>query len=263
HYLAYEIEKKKEFKDFYDKLEGLIWDEIQAYNSNAKYFQFSEQYNNEDALIAINKEMESNPKNLQLYYSKSKILVNLNQYRQVLVLLDIMLENFPKEEKNIKLIRAYIFKEMKNPEAGLEIINDLINIYPEEKDLLNYKASWLQYLNKKEESLAIIQNLIEQEPNNALYHDTYGEILMFFKDYKQALEEFQRAIDIDKDGWFIYQTFIKMGICYNVLENFKLAIRFIKKGKENMDKSVSDFDTKRKWMAISDLILAEIEQLNL
>jgi tetratricopeptide (TPR) repeat protein len=171
------------------------------------------------------------------------------------------MELFPQEEKNILLIKAYVFKEMKKYEAGLKIIDDLIKKYPKDKDLLNYKACLLQYLNKKQESLELIQNLIEQEPDKALYHDTHCEILMFFSDYKQALVEFQKAIEPNNNDWFIYQTHIKMGICCNVLGNSNLAIEYLKKGKELTKNSYSDDDTKKKWIAIADLILAEIDQL--
>lgn len=263
HYLAYKIEKKKVLRDSYDKLEGLIWQEIQAYKFDNKQEELSQKVRNEEALHLIDKEISSNPKKIELYYSKSKILIDLNEYREVIVLLDTMLEIFPQEEKNIQMIKAYVLKEMRNTEAGLEIINRLIEIYPEEKDLLNYKACWLQYLNKKEDSLETIQSLINQVPDNALYYDTKGEILMFFDDYKQALEQFQKVRELDKESWFIYQTYIKMGICYKVLGNFREAIVYLNKGKGFKNKALSDLETKRKWEIIADLILAEIEQLKL
>jgi tetratricopeptide (TPR) repeat protein len=260
-YLAYKIEKRQKLKDTYDKLEGLIWQGIQKHSFNNIETQFSKQTKIDSALKAINEEIKLNPENIELFYVKSKILINLNRNRETLALLDIMLVNFPEEKKTINLIKAYVLKEMKNIEAGLDIINDLIKYYPKDKDLLNYKACWLQYLNRREESIDVIQNLIEEEPYNGLYHDTYGEILMFFNEYELALEEFQKVIELEKDSWFIFQTFIKMGICYNVLEKFELAVEFLIKGKESTNKSVGDLDTKRKWMAIADLILAEIEQL--
>ncbi len=262
-YLAYKIEKKKELKDTFDKIEGLIWQEIQVYNFSSKQVEFNTREKAYNSLDLINEEIKLNPVNIELYYSKCKILLNTNKYKEVLALIEIMIENFPQEEKNIQLIKAYVLKEMKNLKAGLDIIKNLIKKFPGDNDLLNYKACWLQYLNKKRESLEVIQNLVEQEPTNALYHDTFGEILMFFNDYDQALEEFQQAIQLNKDSWFIYQTHIKIGICYNVLDKIKLAIEYLNRGKELTNNSLSDLDTKRKWVVIADLILAEIEQLKL
>ncbi|MFX1432060.1 MAG: tetratricopeptide repeat protein, partial [Promethearchaeota archaeon] len=138
HYLAYKIEKKEELKDVNDKLEGLIWQKIQAFNLNEKKSQFKEKDKIYDNISEINKAIKSNPNNIELYYSKAKTLIDLNQNREVLAFLNTMHENFPQEEKNIQLIKAYTFKEMKNVQVGLEIINELIKKYPEDKDLINY-----------------------------------------------------------------------------------------------------------------------------
>ncbi len=260
-YLAYKIERKKELKDTYDKLEGLIWQEIQKYNQNIRQIQVSNQDEVNIKLLEINKEIEANLENIELYYSKCKILINLNKYREALKLSDSMIKRFPHEEKNILMIKAYILKEMKDLQAGLEIVNDLIKKYPEDTDLLNYKASWLQYLNREQESLDIIHDLIEKQPNNALYHDTHGEILMFFSNYAKALQEFQKAIKINNKNWFIHQTYIKMGICYEVLKDNILATEYLNKGKESADKSLTDPESKKKWIAIANLILSKIEEL--
>ncbi|MFX1592973.1 MAG: tetratricopeptide repeat protein [Promethearchaeota archaeon] len=119
----------------------------------------------------------------------------------------------------------------------------------------------MQYLDKKEEAIKIIQKLIKEDPENGIYQDTYGEILMYFEDYNEAVKKFLKAIVIASDDWYIYQTYIKLGICYKALENYDLALKNLKKGKDLIKKSSSDADTKQKWAAITDLFLSEIEQL--
>ena len=52
----------------------------------------------------------------------------------------------------------------------------------------------------------IIKGLIEREPDNRIYHDSYGEILMAFNDYELAINKFQKAIELDSNGWYIYKT---------------------------------------------------------
>jgi tetratricopeptide (TPR) repeat protein len=148
---------------------------------------------------------------------------------------------------------------MKKVEAGLEIIEFLLEKYPDNNDLLIYKVFWLQYLDYKEESFELIQNLIESEPNNATYHDTFGEILMYFSDYEQAIEEFQKSIN--GDSWYIYQTYIKLGIRYKEIENFDLATEFFQRGIQAAEKSIGDQETKIKWITLANLFITEIEQL--
>jgi len=148
---------------------------------------------------------------------------------------------------------------MRNIKGGLKIINELVKIYSEDNDLLSYKAYWFQYLNKKEEAFEIMEKLTKIEPERGIYHDTYGEILMNFGHYDNAIKEFSRAIEIESEGNFVYQTYIKSGICYKELENYDLAVENINKGKELSNKVSNDMDTKQKWLSITNLFLSEIE----
>ncbi|MDX1798380.1 MAG: tetratricopeptide repeat protein, partial [Candidatus Lokiarchaeia archaeon] len=124
----------------------------------------------------------------------------------------------------------------------------------------NYKAYWLSYLGRNQDALNVLHALIKKEPEKGIYYDTIGEILITLKEYEKAIEEFQKAIEIDPNEWFIHQTYTKIGICYIALENFELAVQNLKIGKELTSKIISDFETKNKWLAIADLFLAEIEE---
>ncbi len=256
-YLAYKIETKKEFKETYDKLEGIIWqsmtDLIESQNSETLDAQYR------DKIKDIDKEIKINPNNYELYNSKIRILLYFNQYSEVLTVVEKMKELFPEREVDIMIKKAYTLKKDKNLEEGLEIIEELLEKYPKNNTLYNYKAYWLSYLGKNQEALIILRGLIEKEPEKGIYHDTLGEILITLKEYEKAIEEFQRAIEINSDEWFIHQTYIKIGICYIALENIELAVQNLKIGKKLTSKIVSDIESKNKWLAIVDLFLEEIE----
>ncbi len=258
-YLAYKIEAKVELKETFDKLEGIIWQDMIDIFHTRRSGDLKEQY--EDKIRQIDKEIEQNPDNLELYNSKIKILIYYEQLNDVLQLLDEMLEIFPDNETDIKMKKASVLRMMRGVRAGLEIINELIEKYPENNDLLNYKAYWLQYLNKKEEAIEIAQNLIENVPDNGTYHDTYGEILMYYEEYEEAIKKFEKAIEIGVNEWYINQTYIKLGICYKELGIYNLAIENLEKGKKLTEESVVDAETKQKWNTIANLFLSEISQM--
>lgn len=258
-YLAYKVEKEKKLIDTYDKLKGLIWHEVQTYSSNKYLVQ--EFTNYDENIKNVNEALSSNPDQFDLYVAKERVLIYFNKHDELLALLDEMLEKFPEEEKDIKIKEAYILKEKRNIEEGLKIINKLLEKYSEDTELLTYKAYWLQYLNRKEEAVEIIQNLIEQDPDNSIYHDTYGEMLMSFQDYENAKNEFLTAIEISSDEWYTFQTHIKLGICYKELGKLKLAIEKLESGIKYAEKSKSDLETKKSWLAIATLFIAEIEEL--
>lgn len=258
-YLAYKVEKEKKFFDAYDKLKGLIWHEVQTYSSEKKIAQ---KYDNfKESIEEINKAIKLNPDDYDLYLSKESVLIYFNKYDDLLSFLDEILEIFPDEHKNVEIKRAYILKEKRNLEEGLKIVNDLLDRYPDDKDLLIYKAYWLQYLTRKDEAIEIIRNLIQEDPDNGMYHDTYGEMLMSFQDYENAKEEFLKSIEISSKDWYAFQTYIKLGICNKELGNLELALENLNKGKKIIEKSRSDEETIQKWLQIADLFLAEIELL--
>lgn len=258
-YLAYKISLKPNFMNLYDisdKLEWLIWENMsEAFNLQLSK-GLSDQF--EEKLREIDNQIEFDPKKFDLYESKIKILIYYNQYSEVLKVLDNMLDVFPEEEINIKMKMASILKKKKDIKGGFQIIEELIQKYPINNDLLSYKAYWLQYLDRKEEALEIIQKLIDDNPDKGIYYDNYGEILMYFEEYDKAVKRFLKAIVMCSEEWFIYQSYIKLGICYNALGNDDLSLKNLKKGKELAEKISTDSDNKAKWIAIADLFLSEI-----
>jgi tetratricopeptide (TPR) repeat protein len=257
-HLAYKIQIKKEIKETYDKLEGIIWQSMADMMRSQSHKTLEAQY--EEQIKEIDKEIDLNPKNYELYNSKLRILIYFNQYNDLLMVLEKMIEEFPEYEIDILMKKAYTLKKNKDLEAGLDIIEALIENYPKDNILHNYKAYWLSYLGEKEGAIKILRQLTENEPEKGIYHDTFGEILITFKEYEKAIKEFQKAIEIDKNEWYIHQTYIKLGICYTALENFELAVKFLKKGKELTNKIISDLESKNKWLAIVDLFLADIDE---
>ncbi|MHA1671439.1 MAG: hypothetical protein ACTSV5_12800 [Promethearchaeota archaeon] len=255
-YLAYKIEFKKELKNTYDKMEGKIWQDMARIFDSQISEDLQDQF--EEKIKEIDNKLDLNKKDIDLYFSKMKILIYFNQYNEVLTLLDKMIEEFPEKEIDLRMKKASIFRKKKNLEAGLEIIEDLITKFPRNNDLLSYKAFWFQYLDKKEEALEIIQELIDAEPDNGIYQDNYGEISMYFEEYEEAVKRFLKVLVMDNDEQYIYQTYIKLGICYKALRNPDLALKNLKKGKKIANESSIDPDITQKWLIIADLFLAEM-----
>jgi tetratricopeptide (TPR) repeat protein len=240
---------------------------LDTYKSNkARYYQLKSQFllesnNYEEALESIDSAITLNPKILDFYNSKNRILIYFDKFDEIIDILDHLLEEFPEGERNLKIKKAYILREKKNLEAGLDIINDLIEKYPDDNNLVLNKIYWLQYLDKKDTVLGIIEDLIERDPENGIFHDTYGEILMNFEEYEQAIKEFRKAIELESNEWYINQTYIKLGICYKEMGDQDSAIENLTKGKEFTNKCFCDLDTKRNWLTIAKLFLDEIAEM--
>ncbi len=254
-YLAYKFETKQEFKDSYDKLEGFIWQNITDLFESQTYRDLEQQCREKSK--KIDREIELDPKNLDLYYLKLKQLIYFNQYNDAIQLLDKMLKDFSEYEKDIKLLKAMVLRRMQNVQEGLTIIDDLIQRYPEDHSLLIYKAYWLQFLDKKQEAISIIKQIAEKDPKNGLYKDIYGEILMYFQDYENAAKKFVKSLLLGGDEWYIPQTYIKLGICYKATGKLDLAIKNLKEGIKMTEKNARDPEIKQKWLAIANIFLSD------
>jgi len=215
----------------------------------------------EESIELIDRAISIVPNKVDLYLSKSAVLMYFNEYHELLDLLDDMLEKFPKIEKDLKMKKASVYKLLGNLDTGFKIVEELLEKNPENNELRNFKAYWYQYLNMKDEALKTLEELIESEQDNGEYYDSYGEILMNYEEYEKAVEQFQKAIELSSSGWFIYQTFIKLGICFKELENYELAIEYLRKGKEFTNKCFCDQELKKKWLVIADIFLTEIESI--
>ncbi|MFW9894470.1 MAG: hypothetical protein ACFFD7_01540 [Candidatus Thorarchaeota archaeon] len=259
----YEFDSERE--ENLDEIDNAI--ELETHDSNkARYYQLKSQFlleskNYEDALLSIDNALELNPRNLDMYNSKNRILFYFDKFDEILDLLDHLLEEFPEGEINLKIRKAYILREKKNLQAGLDIINELLEKYPDDNNVILNKIYWLQYLDEQDTVIEIIEDLLAREPENGMFHDTYGEILMNFEEYEKAVEEFQKAIELESNEWYINQTYIKLGICYKEIGEQDLAIENLTRGKEFTNKCFCDIDTKRNWLTIAELFLAEIAEM--
>ena len=215
--------------------------------------------NFEDAIEMIDKAIILNSKDVDLYHSKSAILMYYNRYEVLLTFLEIIYDLFPEMENDITMKKASIYRQLGDFESAFTTIDELLDKDPKNSSALNYKAYLYQYLDKKKEAIELIEDLIKKEPNNGIYFDSYGEILMYYEEYEKAVNKFQKAIELSNFGWFLYQMYIKLGICYKELGNKELAIENLKKGKEYTYKCFCDYETKKKWLTIADLFITETE----
>ena len=135
----------------------------------------------------------------------------------------------------------------------LQSINKFLESDPNNSSQLNWKAYLLAKFGRKEDSIKIIQDLTEREPLDANYYDTYGEILQIFHDYKEAILKYQKALELEPNGW--PETYIKMAECYKELGNYEKKIEYAKKGRE-----LAVERKEEEWIEKADKLLLELKE---
>ncbi|MFX1498897.1 MAG: hypothetical protein ACFFBH_15335 [Promethearchaeota archaeon] len=224
----------------------------------------------EAAFEAIDKAIEIRPKIIDYYYNKILGFNLSKRFDEAIELIGEIIPQFPDESRHLLHKKAYILVKMgyyeNNPkryEESYEILAKLIELYHNDNDLVNSMVYGLAYLDREKEAIELGKKLISLEPNNGNYHDSYGEILMMFKHYKKAIELFKTAISLEPYGFFVYQTFIKMGICYYYLKEYDLATQMLEQGKDYTHSCLCEMEKKEHWLKKANNYLLKIKQIEL
>lgn len=186
---------------------------------------------NEGALDAIEGAIMLNPKNFDFYKTKVLLMMSLGKDNEAIRLTNSITNNFPEQKYCIAKLQSLIYFRLKDYNTGLNLINDILKEYPNNKELLNNKAYMLLNLNRIEEAFEAAESLINFDPNDGNSYDTYAELLVEAGKYEKALEMLQKTERIDPTAWFIADTYRKMSVCYEKLGNMEEANKCIEKMK--------------------------------
>ncbi|TXT59960.1 MAG: Tetratricopeptide repeat protein [Promethearchaeota archaeon] len=249
-------------KEIIDLFNGAVQKEKSKTNV-ARLYQFKSLILNsfdreKEALETINLAIGLEPTMLEFHHSKLHILWEFGHLEEADNYLDELIEKFPEERKKLSVKKAYNCLKREKYEEALNIAEKMINEYPTDPDPLNLKSYALAYLKKEEEALTTVKKLLKISPK-AIYIDTSGEILMMFEHYKDAIKEFQRTIDTEPHAWFIYQTYIKMGISYKEIDNYDSAIKAFNQGLEMTEMLRCELKNQEYWIKKANENLAEIQ----
>lgn len=202
----------------------------------------------EEANETIDKAISLDPLNLGVYETKFLLLTMNNKSDEALALVKQTYDEglIPKRNYHVSSSLLYFFRadKTKNPEKRKELLNasykamePIIDENQEDLEILNNLTVLYGHLGRKEEGIKVAEKMISLNPNDGNQFDSYGEMLMLFGDYEQALAKFERALKLSPKGWFAFQTYLKMGTCYEKLLQLDKAEEYYLEGKKLTEKA--------------------------
>jgi tetratricopeptide (TPR) repeat protein len=215
----------------------------------------------DEALEAINSAFELDSKVLSSVFYKSKILFHQEAYESAAKLIDENLKIFPERERELAKHKAFLYKKINKLDEALEIVNKLVEKYPDDLDLLNNKIYFHLYRGDKEEAIEGGEKLTRLDPNDGNFHDSFGEILTEFGEYERALKEIQKALKLEPFGWFSYNSYFQMAVCYRELGKYDLARDALEKGEKATHTCFCDIDMRKEWIEKKDKLIAKMDEL--
>ncbi|WP_158847511.1 tetratricopeptide repeat protein [Algibacter sp. L1A34] len=168
-------------------------------NSNAKYFLAQSFFLTKDldkALILALDLRSEIPNWSNVYFLLSQIYLHQDKIKEAEENIDKSIELEPHDEHAFGQ-KAYIQITKKNFEAALNFANEGLRINPKSNFCLNARTTALTKLNRKEEAKSTIENLLEDDPEDAHSHANVGWSYLEHNDTKKALTHFKEALSLN------------------------------------------------------------------
>ncbi|MFX1596782.1 MAG: tetratricopeptide repeat protein [Promethearchaeota archaeon] len=251
-----DIDKFKELIEKAISLEPLKYNKVKYLLFQARVFH---EIKYEGSINIIDKAIEIIPTLSKLYTTKAYFLMTNGKELEALDLIDKTVHKNPNLKYILNFQKSFILFGMKKYEECLKILNDLLKTHPNAIKLLNNKAIFLAFMGKKNEAIETVEYLISLNPNLGNSYDTYGEILMNFKDYENAIKKYEHALKIESLGGFTFQTCAKLGLCYQKLKKYDQALKYFEKGKLLTERMIPS--ERELYLHKSEKYLSELKML--
>lgn len=234
---------KEEFIELIDKaITAAPYNSIKSRLLSFKSSVFNEIGEVAEALNCIENSLMLSPEDLSLYHHKVYILYSSNRRLEAIDSIDYIIEQFEEERFSMMQTKSVVFYQMKDFESALKVNDVALKEYSNDindikyTNVLNNRALILAELGRKEEAIETAREMINLNEDNGNLRDSFGEILLIIGEYQDAIKQFEEAIKLSPTGWFIDQSYIKMGLCYMELGLYEKAKENFEIGKDLLEK---------------------------
>ena len=145
------------------------------------------------------------------------------------------------------LFNAFLQKD--DDDAAERVLTEGIANYDEREELVLLLADFYFARNQKQHALQTLDQAIEKDPENAVYHNTKGLIYQKTGDYHQAILAYYDAVEHAPDDLMIL---VNIAICYyNIGVEIEESSRVITNSRmvqSERARSVAAFDSAVTWL---------------
>ena len=178
---------------------------------------------NEINITEIIKEVEIQKK--EIIIDKINNFLDINNFEYAKKLAEELIKKEPKYEEAY-LVLSDIYYEEENYKAVIDILNNGLKFINNDKDLLENKIEALTSLYKYEEAKNTINSLINLGNADSSIYGQYGVILSMEGKYKEALEQYKKAISLNYGD---IASMINMSITYKAMYLYDDALNILER----------------------------------
>ncbi len=191
---AYEIQKIKETTSKIKDKE--LETKIPLYEAIYEGRRLISEKKYEDALEALNKALELNPKQEYALSIKGYALGNLGRYDEALAALNAYLEIKPKDSFAL-LAKGAVLANLGKYDEALAVLNAALEIKPKDSFALSAKGAVLANLGKYDEALAVLNAVLEIKPKDSFALSVKGDMLANLGKYDDALATLNEVLNMN------------------------------------------------------------------
>ena len=174
-------------------------------------------------IAEIIKEVEIQKK--EIIIDKINNFLDINNFEYAKKLAEELIKKEP-QYKEAYLVLSDIYYEEENYKAVIDILNNGLKFINNDKDLLESKIEALTSLYKYEEAKATINSLINLGNVDSSIYGQYGVILSMEGKYKEALEQYKKAISLNYGD---IASMINMSITYKAMYLYDDALNILER----------------------------------
>lgn len=172
----------------------------------------SKKFNKEDE---FEKRLQKNPNDRNIYLEMAQYFFQKGNLRKTEESYKRGLKVFPDD---VDFMPSFLDIQKMRAREEVERAKKLYQKDPSDELKEKYNTLLKDYNAKK---LALIQYKIDQNPQNTTAHFEYGDMLLHFKKYKEAIAEFQLARnDISLRG----ECLMALAYCFQQIKQYRLAM---------------------------------------
>ena len=171
-------------------------------------------------------------------------------YEKELELCNKFLEKNPNFNDLILTRKISLLIELKKYDEALKNYKILVNKNPENSSVY-ILAECYAGLNNKEKAFELINQKYEKEKKDSTYYITVGKIYYILENYKEAIENYSTAIELEKSSPYgestaFYLNRAKAYKAINDIEKYNLDMQKVEELKEYNRKKLAEIENKSK-----------------
>ncbi len=203
---AKEIQKKYKAEEFAElhHLRGIGYHRIKNYNK---------------ALDDLNKSIELNPNDEEVYMNRGSVFSDIKNYNKALDDFNKAIELNPNVA-NIYYNRGLVYCRVKFYEKAITDYNQAIKLEPNDVDAYHNRGVCYHEQKYYNNALVDYNKVLALNPNYASAYSNRGFLYAELKQYDKALADYNQAIVLNQ---IFPNAYYNLALCYEDLNNTKLA----------------------------------------